>query len=231
MIDKVPWIDEPELRQRVNVFQDRVDAGTHLARLLESVKTQHPVVLAIPAGGVPVAIEIARKLSLRMDVAVVSKITPPNNTEVGYGAVAFDGTVELNESLILDFSLSEETVQQGIDRTRDKVTQRIKFLRPVVTSIPLQKENVLLVDDGLASGITMHAAVQAVKKQGAQHVTVAVPTGHESSLMHLAQEVRQVYCANVRSGWRFAVAEAYRHWDDLSDADILKLLTSFLSSH
>src|SRR3989338_6992886 len=121
--------DLPELRNRVRVFRDREHAGKVLAGMLESMRGARACVLGIPAGGIPVAQVIARDLELKLDTAVVSKITLPWNTEAGYGAVAFDGTVCLNQDLVESLALGEAVVNDGIARTRDKVDARLKRLR------------------------------------------------------------------------------------------------------
>src|SRR4030067_46592 len=118
--------DLPELRNRGRVFRDREHAGMVLAGLLESMRGARAGVLGIPAGGIPVAAVIARDLELTLDTAVVSKITLPWNTESGYGAVAFDGTVCLNQDLVESLALGEAVVNDGIARTRDKVDARVK---------------------------------------------------------------------------------------------------------
>ena len=122
-------VDIPELRDQVYVFLDRADAGDILAGMLEMYEDTDAVVLAVPAGGVPVGAVIAQDLSLTLDVLVVSKITLPWNTEAGYGAVAFDGTVRLNERLLPRLGLREDEIQHGIEETKKKVTRRFTNLR------------------------------------------------------------------------------------------------------
>jgi predicted phosphoribosyltransferase len=180
-------------------------------------------VLAIPAGGVPVAAVIAERLRIPLDVAVVSKITLPWNTEAGYGAVAFDGTMRLNEALVAHLGLTEEQIQQGIAQTTQKVLRRAKRFRGDRPFPDLAKRQAILVDDGLASGFTMLKAVEALRKAGAQHLCVAVPTGHGSSLPRMASEVEALYCANIRSGFSFAVADAYEAWTDVTEEEAIAI--------
>src|SRR2546422_448189 len=114
-------VDLPQWRNRTGVFLDRWQAGRVLAEMLNPLKNSNALILAIPAGGIPVAAVIARELNLALDVTVVSKITLPWNSESGYGAVAFDGTTRLNEDLLLRLSLSDAAVHEGIAKTRQKV--------------------------------------------------------------------------------------------------------------
>ena len=217
-------LDLPELRDRIRIFRDRAHAGKILANMLKGHAESDALVMAIPAGGVPVASVLAAQLSLPLDVAVVSKITLPWNTEAGYGAVAFDGTVRLNNPLVARFGLTEEQIREGIDQTSSKVARRVRKLRgakdlPDISTYPL-----ILVDDGLASGFTMRVAVEALKKAGGRRIIVAVPTGHQSSVDRMATEVEVIYCANVRGGWSFAVADAYEHWKDVEEKELSALL-------
>jgi putative phosphoribosyl transferase len=220
-------VDIPELRDEVYAFVDRADAGSTLANMLERYKNSDAVVLAVPAGGVPVGAVIAQNLSLTFDVLVVSKITLPWNTEAGYGAAAFDGTVRLNERLLPGLGLREDEIQQGIAETKNKVTRRFTNLRGDKPLPEVSKQPVIVVDDGLASGFTLLVGVEALRKAGASQIIVAVPTGHGNSVQMMADRVEAVYCANIRYGWSFAVADAYRRWSDVSDEEVINVLRQF----
>ncbi|MFW5739990.1 MAG: phosphoribosyltransferase [Myxococcota bacterium] len=220
-------IERADLRNREYVFRNREHAGETLASMLMALKGTDAVVLAVPAGGVPVAIPIARELSLRLGCAVVSKMTLPSNTERGYGAMAFDGTVALNEPLVQALRMPSDTVQEGISFTREKIGRRMEQLGAAGCSIPpLEQRWAVLVDDGLASGFTMSVAVAAVRKLHPARLVVAVPTAHARAADWLASEADAVYCANIREGMSFAVASAYQDWYDVSEAELLQLLES-----
>jgi putative phosphoribosyl transferase len=222
----VPRVVElTELRDRVRVFRDRTDAGQVLARMLADALAPTALVLAIPAGGVPVAAAIAARLGLPLDLAVVSKVLLPWDTEAGYGAVAFDGTVLLNEPLIEALGLDRATVEAGLVATRQRVARRVETLRAGRPFPDLRSREALLVDDGLASGFTMRVAVEALRHAGARTVRVAVPTGHFEAIERLAPAVEVIYCPNVRGGPRFAVAEAYQHWNDVDEEEVRRELS------
>lgn len=216
-----------KLRDRTGIFSNRNEAGLVLSQLIRPLDLQHPLVLAIPAGGVPVAASLAVALSCQLDVAVVSKITLPWNTEAGYGAVAFDGSSLLNDAMLKDVGLTENEVTKGIETTRAKVLRRVEMLRQGRPMPDLTERDVVVVDDGLASGFTMQAAISALRRAGAQTLIVAVPTGHENALRHLAKTVDIVCCANIRSGPFFAVASAYQHWEDVDEAEAEQILSTF----
>jgi len=225
MNQKMPYkfIERPELHDQVRVFRNRQHAGEVLAEMLSSYGKTEAIVLAIPVGGVPVAAAIAERLRIPLDVAVVSKITLPWNTEAGYGAVAFDGTMRLNEDLLPRLGLIDDQIQEGIGQTTQKVLRRVKRFRGDRPFPDLTKRQVILVDDGLASGFTMLVAVEALRNAGAQHLCVAVPTGHGSSLLRMASEVEALYCANIRGGFSFAVADAYEAWTDVTEEEAIAL--------
>jgi predicted phosphoribosyltransferase len=226
MNSKMPYnnmFERPELRDQLRVFHNRAHAGEVLADMLSSYGKTEAIVLAIPAGGVPAAAVIAERLRIPVDVAVVSKITLPWNTEAGYGAVAFDGTMRLNEDLLPHLGLTDDQIQEGIKQTTQKVMRRVKRFRGDRPFPDLTKRQVILVDDGLASGFTMLVAVEALRNAGARHICVAVPTGHGSSLPRMASEVEALYCANIRGGFSFAVADAYAAWTDVTEEEAIAL--------
>jgi len=213
-----------ELHEKTGVFADRAAGGVRLAELLCNTELERPLVLAIPAGGVPVAIALAELLQASLKVAVVSKITLPWDSEAGYGAVAFDGGYRLNRELIAQVGLREEQVAAGILATRSKVERRLRLFRRYTQLPPLTDRDLILVDDGLASGLTLQVAVAALRRAGADRLLLAVPTAHASAARRLAAEVDGLYCANLRSGWSYAVAAAYRNWHDVGEAEAEQLL-------
>jgi len=223
-------IELPELRNRGHVFHDRAHAGEVLAGMLAEYRGSDALVLGIVAGGVPVAASLARTLGLALDVAVVSKVTLPWNTEMGYGAVAYDGTLRLNEDMIARMGLGPAEVEKGIARTREKVHDRLQRFRaghpPELTG-----RVAIVVDDGLASGFTLLTAIAAVCNGKPSRLVVAVPTGHGESVQRVAGEVDALYCANVRTSLAFAVADAYEQWSDVSEDEALTLLRTAQSPH
>lgn len=216
-------VDCPDLRGRSGVFADREEAGELLADLVESGGEAGARVFAIPAGGVPVGAVLAQRLGVPLELCVVSKITYPWNREAGYGAVAFDGGVSVSEGAAARAGLSAEDIDAGIAEAREKVARRVR--RWGGASLRLGGAvAAIVVDDGLASGRTMQAALEALRRAGAEDLVVAVPTAHEAALAALAPQVRVVYCANRRGGESFAVADAYREWRDLGEDEVAAYL-------
>jgi putative phosphoribosyl transferase len=225
-MDNPKIVDLPKLRNRVRVFRDRASAGKVLAGMLEKYRGSHAMVMGIPAGGMAVAVEIARELDLPLDIAVVSKITLPWNSEAGYGAVAFDGTVMLNEELLSRLNLSNQEIQAGIKKTEQKVARRVAMFRED-RPLPDFKRPIILVDDGLASGFTLRVAIKALRQNNATNVILGVPTAHSESIQMILEEVEAIYCPNLRSGFSFAVADAYEQWSDLDEQEVLRILQEF----
>lgn len=229
-VDHPKIFDLPQLRNRVRVFRDRTSAGKVLAGMLEAYRGSDALVMGIPAGGIAVAVEIAKELHLALDIAVVSKITLPWNSEAGYGAVAFDGTVMLNEELLSRLNLSKQEIQTGIKKTEQKVSRRVTMFRG---NRPLPDFNrpIILVDDGLASGFTLRVAIKALRQASATNVILAVPTAHSESVQMISEEVEAIYCPNLRSGPSFAVADAYEQWSDLDEEEVKRILQEFTSGN
>lgn len=223
-------IELPELRNRGRVFRDRAHAGEVLAGMLAEYRGSDALVLGIVAGGIPVAAALARALGLALDVAVVSKVTLPWNTETGYGAVAFDGTQRLNEDIIAKMGLGPAEVEKGVAHAREKIRDRLQRFhagRPP----GLTGRVAIVVDDGLASGFTLLTAIAAVRNGHPSRLLVAVPTGHGESVQRVAGEVDALYCANVRTSLAFAVADAYEYWSDVSEDEALTLLRATQQPH
>ena len=217
--------DLPELRDRTAVFADRAEAGRALVRLLEGFRASAAVVLAIPAGGVPVGAEIAAQLGLSLDVAPVSKMLLPWTTESGFGAVAFDGSMWVNRDDVRRFGLSEADVERAVADARAKVERRLAKLRGGRSTFALKGRTVIVVDDGIAAGSTMRAAVAALRRLDTGRIVIAVPTGSARSVEHAAAIADEVCCANLRRGPSFAVADAYERWYDLSEDEVAAILS------
>jgi putative phosphoribosyl transferase len=205
-------------------FRDRQAAGERLASLLTKYKGADAAVLAIPAGGVPVATAIARSLSLQMRIAPVSKVLLPWTTESGFGAVAFDGSVWLDEAAADSHGLTQAQIDKAVADARAKVERRNERFHALAAPQDLGGRTVILVDDGVAAGSTMRTAIAALRKLGVRHIVVAVPTGHSRSLEALRSLADEVVCADIRGGPRFAVAHAYEEWHDVSDDEVAALL-------
>ncbi len=219
-----------ELRDRIAVFRDREHAGEILSGMLTRYEGARAILYAVPSGGVPVAAVVAGRLHIPLEVAVVSKITLPWNTEAGYGAVAFDGSVLLNETILARIGLSKTQIEDGKRATREKVERRLRQFRGDRPLPDLADTTAILVDDGLASGFTMLAAIGALRRLGCRDVVVAVPTAGTAAVELVAPAADALYCANIRGGASFAVASAYKHWTDVDEKAAVALFRRVASN-
>ncbi len=217
-------IEDRTLRDRRLVFNDRANAGSMLAARLNHYRGSEALVLAIPSGGVPVAIEIAAALSLSLDLIVARKIQVPDNTEVGFGAMDPEGGVFINELFLRRLSLPPGAVQQQVEKTRKVIDERNRIFREGRPFPSLENKIVVLVDDGLASGNTLRVAARYVVKRKPSKTVAAVPTGSRFSVEAMLPEVDELVCLNVRSGYPYAVADAYKEWHDVRDEEVLAVI-------
>jgi len=219
--------ENKELRNKTRVFTDRFDAGRAVADMLATSYKGLPslMVLGIPMGGIPLASEVAKKLACPMDVVIVRKIQVPGNTESGFGAMTEENDIFYNDVLISRLRLNEKQIQEQSDKVRGELTQRREKLRQGRPFPDIQGKTVILVDDGLASGFTMKASIHLCKNRKAAKTIVAVPTAPLRTVQELHDVFSaDIFCANIREGMAFAVADAYKNWHDLSENEIMHLL-------
>lgn len=217
-------IQDAGLKGKTRVFVNRGEAGERLASALGGIASPNGIVLAIPAGGVPVACPIAREHALPFDVLIVRKIQIPENPEAGFGALGPAGEVLLNERIVEDLRLSQKEISIQVAETRTVLQDREKKFRKGKPFPEVKDRQVILVDDGLASGYTMLAAVDFVRQRQAGQVIVAVPTAAQRTVNALLPSTDLLVCLNIRGGPVFAVADAYREWYDLPDEEVIELL-------
>ncbi|ODS34006.1 MAG: hypothetical protein SCARUB_00877 [Candidatus Scalindua rubra] len=220
-------IENTSLKNKLYVFKDRKAAGILLAQRLLGYKDTDGIVLGIPSGGVPVAAEIAKALMLPLDLIIVRKVQIPYNTEAGFGAVSPDNKILLNEDFLKNLNLSEKEVEQQIQRTTKIIKTRNILFRKGVVFPSIKNKVVIIVDDGLASGYTMLSAIDFVRRHESQKIVVAVPTGLEKTVYYILSQVEELVCLNVRSGFIFAVADAYENWHDIEDNEVISIIKNF----
>jgi len=217
-------MENETLRNRVRVFVDRNDAGHQLAARLRTCTSPDSLVLAIPSGGVPVGLEIAEALALDFDLVLVRKVQIPWNTEAGFGAVNLDADLFINEHLLSQLNLSDDQVEAQVKAAMASIEQRNRRFRQNIPFPDIAARNIILADDGLASGYTMRAAIAFLKKRKPASITLAVPTGSADTVKMLLREVDSICCLNIRETYPYAVASAYRNWFDLDDESVISLI-------
>ena len=206
------------------LFNDRTDAGRRLALKLSSYKNKDTVVFAIPRGGVPVAIEVASSLKAALDIVVVRKIPIPHEPEAGYGAITEDGALVLNKPMVKQLGLTLPEIEEQAENVRREIVRRSALYRGVLPPSPVKGKTAIVIDDGLASGFTMLAAIKSLRNRQASGVIVAVPVASGSAynlVKPAADDLISLIVARV--SW-FAVASYYRNWYDLDDREVIRYL-------
>ena len=217
-------VDEPSYRFRIHVFKDRFHAGELLAQKLKEYGEDGAIALAIPSGGVPVGYMVAERLHIPLDLIIARKIPIPWEPEAGFGALTWDGVMVINKPLVKQLGLAKEDVDRCVLKVRRMLKERYWKFRGGRPFPSLKDRDVILVDDGLASGYTMLASIKSVRRREPRRIVVAVPTASISATQLLHPYAYKVVCLNIREDFLFAVADAYKAWHDLSDDEVLKLL-------
>jgi predicted phosphoribosyltransferase len=192
----------------------------------ESFGTE-PLVLAVPNGGVAVALPIAEELDAALDVIIVRKLQIPFNPEAGFGALTSLGTMILNKELVSSLGFSEQDIHSVRAKTEKQIESRKEAYDGLVGLYFPNNKDVILVDDGLASGYTMLAAVRSVRESNPMSITVAAPTASASAAQRVGEVVDRLVCPQVGSGFVFAVADAYENWYDVPDNEVIDALRAY----
>jgi putative phosphoribosyl transferase len=211
---------------RSEIFQDRTEAGRELAeQLLNYAGRDDVIVLALPRGGVPVGFEVAQHLRVPLDVFVVRKLGLPGHEELAMGAIASGGVRVLNEDVLSVIPDAQAIVEMVTAIEREELERRERIYRADRPQPDLKDRTVILVDDGLATGATMRAAVAALRQQGAAKIVVAVPVGAPSTCRDLSNTADDVIC--LRSPGAFiGVGQYYSDFSQTTDEEVRDLLAS-----
>ncbi len=204
-------------------FRDRVDAGKRLAAALKGVAGKEDIVLAIPRGGVVVGLEVAKMLNLPLDLIVPRKIGAPDNPELAIGAITEDGTIILDERLVSNLQVSDEYIKNEGENQRSEIKRRLKLYRGDIPRPNLKNREAIIVDDGIATGSTMKAALASVRKSGAKKVIIAIPVGPPSTIKELEKQADTVICLYTPEFF-YAIGEFYEDFSQTEDREVVELL-------
>lgn len=207
------------------LFADRAEAGRLLGERLAGLKDRHPVVLALPRGGVVVGLEVARALGARLGLMLVRKLGAPHHEELAIGAVA-DGaepTIILDEQLVGALGVSPRYLDEVEKRALAELARRREVYLSGRAPVPLRGEVAVLVDDGIATGATMLAGLRAARRLGPARLILAVPVAARDVLAKLAAEAEEIVCLDPVDDL-YAVGRFYRRFEQLDDAEVLALL-------
>lgn len=201
-------------------FHDRREAGLRLAEKLTAYHSKkNALVLALPRGGVPVAFELARALKLPFDVFPVRKLGVPGHEELAMGAIAMGGECIFNHDIIRNLEISDQAIDREVAREIRELERRNKEYRGGRPFPAVKNKSIILVDDGLATGATMRAAIAAMRAAEAKHIIVAVPVGVEDVCRHIGQEADKVITV-IQPHTLYGVGQWYHNFEQLNDRQV-----------
>lgn len=202
---------------------NRQDAGKKLALLLQKYRNEEPFVLGIPRGGVIVAVEVARSLAAPLDVLIVRKIGAPMNAEMAIGAVMPDGSAFLDETLIRKWQISDAYIQKEVAAQVGEIERRLQLYRSTEGELKLVDKTAILVDDGIATGHTIEAAVRGLRQYNPRAIIVAAAVAPSEVAMRLRQVADDVICLATPEPF-FAVGQFYHDFAQTSDDEVIDAL-------
>lgn len=206
------------------IFKNREEAGQLLAKaLIKYENNKNAIILGLPRGGVPVAAEVSKKLNLPLDIFLVRKLGTPGHEELAMGAIAMGGMKVLNQEVIDMLSIPKETIDRVIEAEQKELKRRDQLYRGNKTTLKIEGQIIILIDDGLATGATMRAAVAAVKTIHPKKVIVAVPVSPEDTYREFKAVVDEIVCLHIPEYFA-AVGQFYNDFSQTSDEDVRKLL-------
>jgi len=203
------------------MFRDRVEAGKKLANALLKYGKEQAIVLAIPRGGVILGYEVANLLNLPFDILIPRKIGAPKQKEMAIGAVTEDGTSIFNDRLIQSLNIDDEYIKKEIEIQIKEIKRRNEIYKK--KNIFLNNKIIILIDDGVATGATLKAAILSLKKCDIKSLIIAVPVGPKDTIYELEKLVDEVICLSSPYPF-FAVGEFYKDFNQITDREVIKLL-------
>lgn len=205
-------------------FKDRVDAGKKLAKELSKYANRSDVlILALPRGGVPVAFEVAKELNVKMDVFIVRKLGVPGNEELAMGAIASDNIRVLNEDVVSSFQIPERVIDSVAANELKELERREQAYRGNRPKPEISGKTVILIDDGLATGATMRAAVAALKIKNPTKIVIAVPTAAADTCRFFEEKVDEIICVTTPEPF-YGVGAWYGDFSQTTDEEVCELL-------
>ena len=205
------------------MFVDRKDAGEKLSIELEKFKDENPIVLAIPRGGIVTAYETIKKFGFQWDLIIPRKIGLPHNKEIAIGAVSLDGTYLLNEEYIDLLNISEEYIKKEVFEQIEEMKRRLNKYTGNENFPNVKNKTVIIIDDGIATGFTIQAAIKSIKKHNAKKIILAVPVGPHDTISLLEKIVDEVICLLIPAEF-YAVGSYYKSFEQTTDEEVINIV-------
>jgi putative phosphoribosyl transferase len=208
----------------MQIYQDRQIAGRLLANLLTSFQEkENTLIMALPRGGVPLGFELAICLRLPLDIFLVRKLGVPGQAELAMGAITIDDVCVFNQEIIQALQIPQDSIHQEIDRQKKILAERNNLYRKNKPLPKLADQSIILVDDGLATGATMRAAVNTIKLYNPKQIIIAVPVAPTDVCEQLAHEVDEIVCLQTPEPF-YGVGNWYRNFEQVTDDEVINLL-------
>lgn len=205
------------------MFIDRRDAGNKLALELEKFKGDNSIILAVPRGGIITAYETIKKYEFQWDLIIPRKIGSPHNKEVAIGAVTSDGTYFLNEKYIDMLNISQEYIEKQVYEQTNEIKRRLKKYKGNENFPEVKDKTVIIIDDGIATGFTILAAIKSIKKHGAKKIVLAVPVAPRDTVVYLEAVVDEVICLLIPDEF-YAVGLHYKNFEQNTDEEVINII-------
>jgi putative phosphoribosyl transferase len=205
------------------IFLDREDAGKKLSDILGKFKNEEPIVLAVPRGGVIIARETIKRYGYKWDLIIPRKIGAPHNKEIAIGAVSADGTYFVDEYYVSRLGITTEYIEKEVSVQTDEIKRRLIEYRGSEEQPELRNKTVIIMDDGIATGFTILAAIKSIKKQGAKKVILAVPVAPRETFEEFKEIVDEFICLYIPTQF-YAVGAYYSNFDQVEDEEVFKII-------
>lgn len=206
------------------IFLDRKDAGKKLSDKLEKFKNEDVIVLIVPRGGLEVAYDTVKKYNYEWDLIIPRKIGAPHNKEVAIGAVSVDGSYFISDYYVGVLDISEEYIEQEVSEQIDEIKRRMRAYREKDIFPEVKDKTVIIIDDGIATGFTILAAIKSVKNQGARKIILAIPVGPKETIEEFKDLVDETICLYVPDDF-YAVGAYYMNFKQVTDEEVSKIMS------
>lgn len=205
------------------MFIDRKDAGEKLSIELEKFKDEHPIVLAIPRGGIVTAYETIKKFGLQWDLIIPRKIGLPHNKEIAIGAISLDETYLFNEKYIDMLNISQDYIKKEVLEQTNEIKRRLNKYKGNENFPDVKNKTVIIIDDGIATGFTIQAAIKSIKKYNPKKIILAVPVAPQDTITLLEKIVDEVICLFIPNEF-YAVGLYYKSFEQTTDEEVFNIV-------
>jgi putative phosphoribosyl transferase len=205
------------------MFIDRKDAGEKLSISLEKFKDENPIILAIPRGGIVTAYETINKFGFEWDLIIPRKIGAPHNKEVAIGAVSLDGTYLLNEEFISILNISQDYINNEVFEQTEEIKRRLLKYTGSENFPNVEGKVVIIIDDGIATGFTIQAAIKSLKKHNPKKIILAIPVAPQDVITQLGKNVDEIICLEIPDEF-YAVGLHYKSFEQTTDEEVFNII-------